>query len=148
MDNKLSESLEDFSIGELYKVFRSLVEAQRRPQFIFQKISYLTFKKDNSLSPKHITAFLKAMNQINYFDEALLDKLTSDFISQIENIDSNITLIHFMIHLSKMRYKNSKVIGSLIEFINKSNIEDQTLLMIFFSKLANVANNENLDLEN
>lgn len=117
IDNWTAEKAVIMNLDDLLKVLIALSSGHRRPKPLLYTLSYYISKNPNPLSPKQISSLLYALNHLNLPVETLLNKLSSDFRAQIEDLSNPSTVRTIALCMGQMKWRDEALLDSLCQWI-------------------------------
>ncbi|KAL7647177.1 UNVERIFIED_CONTAM: hypothetical protein RMT77_002435 [Armadillidium vulgare] len=110
IEDHLAEKASELNILDLSNIIIAISQSKRRPLPLLRSLGYQMFKQNDLLSPQKIKNVFYALDTLSYYDDALLGKLSSDFLDQIKNV------------------KNPSIIGTVSYCVGHMHWKDKTFL--------------------
>lgn len=120
IDDQIIDAAENMSPEELCRTFCYLGTSKRRAAPVLRALAFHIAKHTERLNPRQLANLLYAMNSLNFPDQVLLDRIASDLISQVGEIDRPAIVGNIFTCMGQLRWRNTSLIEELSDWVEKN----------------------------
>lgn len=123
LDDRVMELADTLTYPQLAKVLCALGVIKRRATPVIRALAFHMAKQTDSLSPKQLGNVLFAMNLLSFPDPVLLEKVASDLVPQVEEIDNPKLVGSVLFCLGHMKWRHPGLLEILSEWTEKRALD-------------------------
>lgn len=120
VEDRLLELMKDMNIVELHKVLLCFSQLNRRATPILKAISYHINQRSNKLDIKQLINTLFALNVLTFPDSVLLEKLSSDLLTEIPKISKPQLMSTLLISIGQLSWRDKNLLEACSEWLMKN----------------------------
>ncbi|XP_076057753.1 FAST kinase domain-containing protein 4 isoform X2 [Oratosquilla oratoria] len=145
LDDRVIEIAEDMTYEEMSRLFCALGQTKRRVTPVLRSLGFHMAKQADKLNPKQLSNVLFAMNTLNFPDQVLLEKIASDLIPQVSEVDRSSIIGSILVCMGQMKWRNTTLLEVLSEWVEKNadtcRISDMASLILTLACTSYTPNN-------
>lgn len=120
MDDQIIDIAENMSPSELCRTFCQLGNSKRRAAPVLRALAFHIAKHPDRLTPRQLANLLYAMNSLSFPDQVLLDRIASDLISQVAEIDRPAIVGNILTCMGQLRWRSTSLLEVISEWVEKN----------------------------
>ncbi|CAL4065237.1 unnamed protein product [Meganyctiphanes norvegica] len=120
IDDQTIEVAETMSAEDLCRTFCHLGNSKRRAAPVLRALAFHIAKHTDTLTPRQLANLLYAMNTLSFPDQVLLDRIASDLISQVAEIERPAIVGNIFTCMGQLRWRNTSLVEVLSEWVEKN----------------------------
>ncbi|KAK3875129.1 hypothetical protein Pcinc_019982 [Petrolisthes cinctipes] len=119
LDDRVMELADTMTYPQLAKLLCALGTIKRRATPVIRALAFHMAKQTDRLSPKQLGNVLFAVNLLSFPDPVLLEKIASDLMPQVEEINNPKLVGSILFCLGHMRWRHPGLLEVLSEWTEK-----------------------------